>query len=296
MKTLVSIIICSFNRADILKRCLDSFLQYDLPSYDLQIIIVDNNSEDHTHNVVQKFASQSAFKVDYYIEKKVGLSHARNTGLNKSSSPWVFFLDDDAMITSSFYSALKECIDRGYYGFTGVFSPYYIGEKPTWLHASFGSKKAFRSDMGSLEDDYLCGNVMGFKTDILKEVGGFPTSLGMTGYKIAYGEETYVEKIFRQKNYSLGIHPKLEILHLVPARKQTYLWNLRSAYAVGKSQRTIGFVNQSIFKDSIYLFFQHSFIEIPKLLVYRKFKESYSLKYLSLKIMEPYFLLAGRIF
>jgi len=260
--------------------------------------VVDNNSSDHTSDITRQFISSSSerYTSKYILESTVGLSYARNTGSAQASGKWVFYLDDDAMITASFFTELKNCIDHGFDAFTGVFSPYYITDKPQWLHDSYGSKKSFRSGIGPLDNDYLCGGVMGFKKEVLHAVGGFPTKLGMSGNKIAYGEETYVENILRSKNYSLGINPKLEILHLVHPKKYSLRWNLKSAYAIGKSQSAIGFVDKSVLKDSVALFLKHSFIGIPKLILYRKIKERYSLKYLSLKIIEPYFLLAGRLF
>ena len=298
MKPLISIIICTYNRAEILSKCLASLLDVAIPMYPVEILVIDNNSSDHTSDTTRQFISLSSEKyiARYILESTVGLSYARNTGLDQAHGNWVFYLDDDAMITASFFTELKNCIDHDFDAFTGIFRPYYITDKPQWLHDSFGSKKSFSPGIGPLGEDYLCGGVMGFKKELLHAVGGFPTKLGMSGNKVAYGEETYVENILRSQNYSLGINPKLEILHLVHPRKYSFMWNLKSSFAIGKSQKEIGFVDESIFIDSLTLFFKHSFIEIPKLVLYRKFKERYSLKYLSLKIIQPYVLLAGRLF
>jgi len=238
MNTLVSIVICTFNRAEILDRCLNSLKDYEAPSYSLELLIVDNNSSDNTQEIVTRFKEgiQNRFPVEYLVEPTVGLSHARNKGVSEAQSPWIFFLDDDAMITAHFYTELERCIKAEYDAFTGVFDPYYIGDKPSWLHTSYGSKGSFKSDLSDLEDDYLCGGVMGFKTEVLKKVGGFPSGLGMAGAKVFYGEETFVERQLRKQNYKLGVNPKLRILHLVSQKKYSFRWNLKSAKAIGKSQ------------------------------------------------------------
>ncbi len=291
MSPLVSIIICTYNRADILSNCLSSLFDYK-PSYKVEYIVVDNNSSDNTHSVVEK----AGIKPTYILEEKVGLSHARNRGLEESTADWVFYLDDDAMITADFYAELKRCIDAGYAGFTGVFKPYYIGDKPKWLHESFGSKTSFKEEMSELGEDYLCGGVMGFKKAVLKEVGGFPAEYGMAGNKINYGEETFVERQLRKENYPLGINPKLEILHLVNPKKYSLRWNLQSAKAIGKSQKQIALSDSTVENDNLSLFLKHTFIEIPKIILYRKWKQGYSLKYALLKILEPFYILVGRIF
>ena len=44
----LSIIICTFNRVDFLKKCIDSILIQISTNDDIEIVLVDNNSNDET--------------------------------------------------------------------------------------------------------------------------------------------------------------------------------------------------------------------------------------------------------
>lgn len=88
----ISVIICTRNRSQDLRRCLHSlFAQTCLPS---EVIVIDNApADDSTYKVVKQFA-----KVIYYKEPRPGLSIARNAGIRLAGSPVIAFTDDDVIL------------------------------------------------------------------------------------------------------------------------------------------------------------------------------------------------------
>jgi glycosyltransferase involved in cell wall biosynthesis len=85
----ISVVICTRDRADILKKCLTYLNQQT--SKPAEIIVVDNASVDErTKEVVKKFPG-----VIYQREERPGLDIARNTGANLARQPIVAFTDDD---------------------------------------------------------------------------------------------------------------------------------------------------------------------------------------------------------
>ena len=95
-KDKVSIIIPTYNRAQFLLNCLDSlFEQIHRP---LEVIIVDDGSEDKTYETVQeciKKLSSEEFEILYFYQKNNGAPSARNRGIIESSGDWLQFLDSD---------------------------------------------------------------------------------------------------------------------------------------------------------------------------------------------------------
>ena len=77
------------------------------------------------------------------------------------------------------------------------------------------------------------------KKSVLEEVGGFPTHLGMTGNKVAYGEESYVEQEVKKRGYKVGINPNIVIEHLVGEHKYKLNWHIEAAYAKGRDAQYI---------------------------------------------------------
>lgn len=87
----VSIIIPTHNRAQDLKKCLESVLAQTYQ--DFEIIVVDDASEDNTSTVISALADQ---RIKYICrEKKGGAAAARNTGIGASKAEFVAFQDDD---------------------------------------------------------------------------------------------------------------------------------------------------------------------------------------------------------
>lgn len=93
MRPFFSVIICTFNRAHLLPRALDSLLQQD--EQDWEAVIVDDASTDDSPVVIQKYASQDRRIGSILHPKNVGTSQARNTGIKACKGLFVTFLDSD---------------------------------------------------------------------------------------------------------------------------------------------------------------------------------------------------------
>jgi glycosyltransferase involved in cell wall biosynthesis len=89
MDTSVSIIIPSFNRAGLVEACIRSLLASGLP--DLEIVVADDGSTDHTEAVVRRFGQP----VTYVRQANAGPAAARNRGAATSRGRYLTFLDSD---------------------------------------------------------------------------------------------------------------------------------------------------------------------------------------------------------
>ncbi len=85
-----SIIIPTYNRADLLKEAIDSVLKQTYENWEL--IIVDDGSIDHTKEVVISY--QDA-RIHYHYQLNKERSAARNKGVDLSKGDYICFLDDD---------------------------------------------------------------------------------------------------------------------------------------------------------------------------------------------------------
>ncbi len=90
---LVSVIIPTYNRANLIKRSLKSVL--DQTYKNLEIIIVNDGSTDKTDQIISSLIAQDK-RIKYYCYKKNrGAVFARNLGIKKSSSKYIAFQDTD---------------------------------------------------------------------------------------------------------------------------------------------------------------------------------------------------------
>jgi glycosyltransferase involved in cell wall biosynthesis len=86
---LVSVIIPTFNRARLVDRAIRSVL--DQTFRDLELIVVDDGSEDSTAEVLDGFGNA----VKYVFQEHGGVSAARNTGIENACGELLAFLDSD---------------------------------------------------------------------------------------------------------------------------------------------------------------------------------------------------------
>ena len=88
---LVSAIIPTYNRIDLLKDAINSVLNQTYKN--IEIIVVNDGGSDRTEEVLQSYIRQN--KIKYIYQNNKGLSAARNTGIKNAKGDLIAFLDDD---------------------------------------------------------------------------------------------------------------------------------------------------------------------------------------------------------
>ena len=93
VKNLVSVVIPTHNRDNLICRAVDSALKQTYK--DIEIIVVSDGSDDRTDEIMKKYESRfSNLKFISYFPGQGG-NHARNTGIKNSRGEYIAFLDDD---------------------------------------------------------------------------------------------------------------------------------------------------------------------------------------------------------
>lgn len=106
---LVSVIIPSYNSKHTLGETIQSVL--DQTYEPLEIIVVDDGSQDGTETLMSQFSSK---KVQFYRKENSGASSARNYGISKSTGQFIQFLDsDDLLHPDKIEKQLKHILDTG---------------------------------------------------------------------------------------------------------------------------------------------------------------------------------------
>ena len=109
----ISIIIPSYNRSGIICKTLDSILAQTFQ--DWECLVVDDHSTDNTWEVIDAYTARDA-RFKYILnERKNGAQGARNTGLYKCQTEWVFFFDSDNQLhpdcLHELFSGISEDVD-----------------------------------------------------------------------------------------------------------------------------------------------------------------------------------------
>lgn len=109
---LISVIVAAYNIGEYLPRCLDSLLAQSYRK--LEIIVVDDGSEDATAAVCDRYAMRHDNIKVIHQQRNEGPSGARNKGLAIAKGDYIGFVDGDDWIEPDMYGAmLKACEERG---------------------------------------------------------------------------------------------------------------------------------------------------------------------------------------
>lgn len=236
----LTFIICTYNRAELLRDCLASFLSEPINQFNYTILVVDNGSSDHTKQVIAEFQSHCK-KIKGIYEANIGLSMARNAGYRAAESPWVGYIDDDAKIPEGFFNRVSKLLENPNFDcFGGTYYPWYRFGKVNWVRDAWFTKKQLRSTVGILgTNQYLSGGIFFIKRTFLADLGGFKEVLGMNGTSIGYGEEEELQNRIRAKAGRIGYDPHLYINHCVMPYKMKVRWLLKASQAKGRSWQLI---------------------------------------------------------
>jgi len=229
---LVSVVVCTYNRASLLKNCLRSLEKQTADIKLYEIIAVDNNSTDNTKEIIKDFIKNRT-NVRTIVEKIQGRSQARNRGWNDAKGKYVAYIDDDAIAESDWIKQIILFVNKNpkINVFGGPYSRFSLKPIPTWIPDNYfilnlGNKIKILNS----ENEWLSGSNMILSRSVFNRYGGFNTKFGGKGDKIIYGEETELLARLKKNEEPVFYVPSIRIKHLVADNKQSLWWLLKSDF------------------------------------------------------------------
>jgi glucosyl-dolichyl phosphate glucuronosyltransferase len=224
----ITVVVCTYNRCDILPRALESIAASSLPgSLRWEALIVDNNSTDRTREVAHEFCSRHPGLFRYVFEPQPGLSQARNAGVREARGSILAFTDDDVTVEPTWLQNLTATLyGKTYAGSGGRILPERTFSPPSWLELSgprnlLGALCAYR-DPGDVPGDFKdppYGANMAFRKEMFEKYGHFRTDLGhRPDSKIGF-EDTEFGRRLMAGGERLSYVPSAVVYHEVDERK-----------------------------------------------------------------------------
>jgi glucosyl-dolichyl phosphate glucuronosyltransferase len=239
---LISVVICTRNRAELLREALASVVSQDYPRSRYEILVVDNNSTDHTVAVIEEFKGKA--DIVCVTEDRIGLCIARNSGWRTARGEYIAYFDDDAIAHAGWLDAISDAIDRGgsKIGVVGGrVDPIWQGERPPWLSdkiagsltiVDWGPRERVIAD---LSQAWLVGANMVVPKRLLESAGGFNPRLDRYKDILLSSGDVFLQKQLSQKGYKILYVPSISISHVVPASRLVQSWFCRRYYWQGIS-------------------------------------------------------------
>ena len=110
-----SIIIPTYNRANLIAKTLDSILNQSFK--DFEVIIVDDGSTDNTSEIISPYISN---QIRYIKKSNAERGASRNVGINEAKGQFVTFIDSDDLMYANHletaYNYLQNNLETQFYG------------------------------------------------------------------------------------------------------------------------------------------------------------------------------------
>lgn len=213
---LVSVVVPTYRRPDLLEGCLDALAHQTLPARQLEVVVVDDGSRDRTAQVLASMGQRMPNLVPLVQERNAGPAAARNRGVERATAPLVLFLDDDVVAdrsTAETHVRLHALSD----GTTGVLGrvDWHPALRVTpfmrWLDAS-GLQFAYDTWLrpGVVDPPYAAFYTANLSVPraLLQQVGGFDERFPYAAY-----EDMELAWRLSAVGFQMHYHPEVRVYH-----------------------------------------------------------------------------------
>jgi GT2 family glycosyltransferase len=242
----LSVVICTYNRAAFLRDTLESFFKCHFdPEHPVELLLVDNRCTDDSPRIIDGYARQYPGVVKYIAEPNLGLCHARNTAIRRSTGNVIAFVDDDVYFDPRWVAEVLKvfhehpeaaCMGGNTHPLFEEGRPDYISED---LMSIYGSSNSGNAVKLMVYPEHPIGVNMAFRREVVEQVGLFDPSLQRKGSSLLSGDET---DFFRRVD-RLGLKtiyaPGAVIYHRVPKGRTEKRWILRRYFWEGVSDAVL---------------------------------------------------------
>ncbi|MCD6301612.1 MAG: glycosyltransferase family 2 protein [Staphylothermus sp.] len=227
-KPLVSIVIPTHNRREMLARLIRSLLESNYPKDRLEIIVVDDASTDGTHEYIKMLFPQ--VKVIRNNEENL-LAESRNIGIRTSMGKYIFLIDDDNIVDKNTIKELVEFMED--HPDVGVAGPImYFLKDPTriwcagikrnyWITITkyVGSNTRDKGQYREFHESDDFPNAFMVRREVFEKVGLFNSRL----FPIHYDEGDFCQRV-RKAGYKVMVVPTARVWHDIPLPEENKVW------------------------------------------------------------------------
>ena len=247
MTVSVSVVLCCHNSSARLPQTLAHLAAVQVPAgMTWEVLVVDNASTDDTAARARDLWAQAAGPAPLRVlaEPRLGLNHARWTGIRAALHDIVSFVDDDNWVDAQWLCVLAEvfAVASGAGAMGALALPAFDGEAPPWFarvqHLYACGPQGSMAGPVPATRGYLYGAGLSIRRAALLEVdaNGFaPRLLGRSGTSLAGGEDSELCRALTGAGWTLWYEPRLRLSHFMPAGRLTLEYARRLSFEMGRA-------------------------------------------------------------
>lgn len=235
----VTVAIPTYNRADFLRQTLAGIVAQQFPRDHFEVLVIDNNSSDHTRAVVAEFAAAKPAP-RYVPEPQQGLDYARNRAIAEARGDIVLFGDDDILVAPDWIAQMAVPLladpARRIGAVGGEVIPVFPDGLPDWIR-EWHAPLAFRADTGPLPPQHSpMGANLAFPKWVFEQLGPFHTALDRAAGNYFSGGDSEMIRRVREAGLDVWFAPAAAVKHQMPASRTTFRYARRHAFDSARSR------------------------------------------------------------
>jgi O-antigen biosynthesis protein len=243
---LITILVCTKDRQDLLLQCLQSLKELDFDSF--EVVVVDNGSKNFQ---IPEIAT--TFPIRYFSQPVAGISFARNSILRFCTGDFIALIDDDAIAHRDWLkSSMKSMEDNKVGCVTGRILPLQINSdwqqryyEEGWLPAVETPKSFTLSNYDPFDTPAGAGTNIVARKSILLECG-FPEFFG-AGTAVGAEDDHYLFYNILKLGWKIQYDPNSIVYHPYPDTREQY------EYLIKRSVSSRGaYICRFLFSESGY--------------------------------------------
>src|SRR5438874_10295281 len=237
----VTVVLPTFRRPDALARAMSSLASQRDPGVEWELVVVDNDAAPGAEATVHALAPAIPADVMLLREPRRGAAYARNTGIDAAKGDVVAFIDDDVIAAPTWLAALSTPILREQS--EGAGGPVKLDPAvvlPRWVSRDWRgclSEYQRRDEEHELPaGDFVLTASAAFRTDLVRETGGFDSVLGPAQrVPIFFNEDVDLCRRFWARGGRIRYVPEGAVTHEVPPERLRPGYFFKRTYAQGRS-------------------------------------------------------------
>lgn len=204
---LISVIIPTYNRPDLLKACLESLVRQNLPTDQFEVIVVNDGGNANLEVHVERYLAQLNLRL--LNQTNVGPASARNTGVASACGKFLAFTDDDCTPDPDWLVVLSSCLKSNP---TGMYGGHTVNALKSNVYSAASQLLIDYLyefyNTGSGPASFFTSNNMAMAKQQMEQLGGFDTS-----FPGAYGEDRELCARWLNAGFGMTYVPRAIVRH-----------------------------------------------------------------------------------
>lgn len=246
---MISVIIPTRNRADLLADALESISKQELDRTRFEILVIDNGSTDQTQSVIAEWKG-SLPNLEGIYAPEPGLHTGRHAGMKAAKGDILVFADDDIEALPTWLLSIEDAFNDPAVAMVGGNNyPMFLKEPPAWLRKMWKKPASgdcrmisplsiieFIGDPKDISPYLIWGCNFAIRKSVLLAAGGFhPDGMPKELIRFRGDGETHVSKYVQGSGLKCVFRSGASVYHKVTPERMTYSYFYQRGFNQGVS-------------------------------------------------------------